>query len=109
MAYADFVSQLGLGNETIRMCSIYNWWVGSRNVVLNDAGFSIPNGVLLANFPVFVVIELLVSLISQFSACSVRISGDTQTKYCKPSCTCTLKVNNIIKAYTSGNIKTREN
>ena len=38
-------------SETIRTRTIYNEWVGSRNVVLEDAGFSIPNGVFLAKSP----------------------------------------------------------
>ena len=60
-----------------------NYWVGSRNVVLEDAGFSITNGVVLANrhiiFRALVAPEPLVSLISRFGACSARISGDRQT------------------------------
>ena len=41
----------GLGHETIRIRTLYNCWVGPRNVVLDDAGFSIQNGVFLAKSP----------------------------------------------------------
>ena len=59
----------GLGHETICMRTTY---VGSRNVVLDDAGFSIPNGAFLHFFLALVVLEPLVSLMSRFGACSAR-------------------------------------
>ena len=52
--------------------------------------------------PLYIALKLLVSLISHLVACSVRIfvdkqtdrQTDTQTKYCKPRCACTPRVNN---------------
>ena len=50
--------------------------------VLDDAGFSIPNGIFLDHYisiRALVVLELLVSLMSLFGAFSARISRDRHT------------------------------
>ena len=48
-------------------------------------------------FPALVALNLLVSLISRFVACSARIVADkqtdTQNDYCNPRCACALRVN----------------
>ena len=77
-------------------------------MVLDDAGFSISNGVLAKSphcFRALVALEPLVLLMSRFCVCSARINGDTQTdrqtdtqnNYRNSRCACAPRVN-----YSSG-------
>ena len=70
-------------------------------MVLEDASFSIPNGVILVKLPHTFSSACCARAIGitheLFGACSARISGDrhtdTQNDYRNPHCACPLRVN----------------
>ena len=60
------------------------------------------------NFRALVALELLVSLMSRFGACTARISGDrhtdTQNDYRNPRCACAPRVNKGVETSTPGKV-----